>query len=101
MTPSALVREHEGPRRREHAAHPVDEREPAVGHLAGAALAAELARRLDDREDAVHARMRVGETATVGVDGERAARRRPAILEEVHALARLAEAERLEHDRRP
>src|SRR5882762_4068362 len=43
-----LVRQHEGPGRRKHPTHAVDEGDLAVGHLAGAAFATELAGRLDD-----------------------------------------------------
>src|SRR5882724_6369127 len=57
----ALVGEHESARGREHPAHPVDEGELAVRHLARAALAAELAGGLDDGEDPVHPGMRVRE----------------------------------------
>src|SRR5215831_2581879 len=95
---SLLVREHEGPRRRKHPAHAVHQRHVALRHLAGVALATKLARRLDDGEDPVHPGVRVGEPAAVGIDGERAARRGPAVLEEGHALSRFAEAQRLQHD---
>src|SRR2546426_1267969 len=63
--------------------------------------AAELPRGLDDREDAVHPRVRVGEAAPVRVDRELAARRRAALREEMHALAARGDAERLQHDGRP
>src|SRR5262249_27148292 len=68
--PLAFVGPDQGARRQQHAAHAVDERHPAAGHLAVAALAAELAGGLDDREDPVHPGVGVGEPAAVGVDGQ-------------------------------
>src|SRR5207245_1080465 len=65
-TPLAVVREDERAGGRQHAAHAVHERRLQIGHLAGATLAAQLARGLDDREDAVHPGVRVGEPAAVG-----------------------------------
>ena len=79
---------------------PLTSDDPHVGDLAGAALAAELPRGLDDGEDAVHAAVGVGEAAAVGVDGQAAAGVGAAGLEEAHALAGLAEAQRLQHERR-
>src|SRR5688500_2015194 len=98
---SALVRQDEPPRGRQQAGHAVDERPPGVRHLPRSALAAQQARGLDDRKDAVHPRVRVREPASVGVDGQGAAGRGAAVLEEGHALAALGEAERLQHERRP
>src|SRR5215469_17222199 len=63
LPPLRLVGEHERPRRREHAAHAVHQRDLAVRHLTRAALAAELPRGLDDRKDPVHAGVGVGEPA--------------------------------------
>src|SRR6267142_2324249 len=96
----ALVRQDERAGGGEHAAHAVDERALGLRDLARAALAPELARRLDDREDAVHAAVGVGEPAAVGVDRELAAGGRAPLREEVHALAPLGNAERLEHEGR-
>ena len=50
----------------------------AVLHLARAALAAQLPHRLDEREHAVHAGVRVREPAAVGVHRERRRRARSA-----------------------
>src|SRR2546426_9398887 len=90
----ALVRQDERAGGGEHAAHAVDQRELHVRHLALVTLATELPRRFDDREDAVHPGVRVGEAAPVGVDRLRAARRRAAVREEVYAFTALGDAER-------
>ncbi len=80
-------------RRRQHAAHSVHEGELGARDLTGAGFAALLAHGLDDGKDAVHPGVGVGETASVGVDGQRAPRRRAAIFEEVHTLAGLRDAQ--------
>ena len=71
-------------------------------HLALAQAAAQLAHDLDDAEQdrAGRARVRVRQHAAVGVDRQRAADARVAILEERAALARLHEAQLLELDDR-
>ena len=89
---------------------PVDDSSPPVPltsasfravELPVARLAAKLPHRLDDEEDAVHARVRVAQPAAAGVQREVAARRRPLPRDEVRALAPAAEAQPLQrHQRR-
>jgi len=59
------------------------------GTWRGPAFAAELPHGLDDGKDPVHAGVRVGEAPPLVVDRELAARRRSALLEEMHAFAGL------------
>jgi hypothetical protein len=58
--PLWFVRQNECPRSGEHPAHPVHKRDLGIGNLARPALATELARRLDNGENAVHSGVRVG-----------------------------------------
>ena len=53
---------------RQHPAIAVHERGLCAQHLPLAGGAAQLLHRLDDREDAVHARMHAGQAAAIGVD---------------------------------
>ena len=64
----------------------------APSHLAGAALAAQLLGRLDDEEDAAHARVVRRQAAAVEVHRQRAAEADAAVADERAALADLAEA---------
>ena len=76
------------------------ERDPRVGHLPRPALPAQLTDGLDEREHPVHAAVGVGEAPAVGVHREFPAGRGALPRDEGPALARPAEAERLEpHDR--
>ena len=61
-------------------------------------VASQLPDRFGHQEEAVHARMRVGETTAVGVHREVPARRDAAVLHVVAAFALLAEAEVLEEE---
>src|ERR1700730_6218858 len=63
------------PLRRQHAAVAVRDRGLAIGDLAGVAFAAQLACRLDQQEQSVHAGMAIGEPAAIGVDRQTAAGR--------------------------
>jgi hypothetical protein len=60
----------DGALRGQHAAISVSERNLAVLDLPSAAFAPDLPYSLDQQEDPVHAGMAVGETATIGVDGQ-------------------------------
>jgi hypothetical protein len=57
------------------------------------AFAAQLSHGLDQGEDAVHAGVRAGQAAAIGVDGQPAAGRDRAVLDEASALALGAEAQ--------
>ena len=61
--------------------------------LASAAFAAQLAHRLDQQEQAVHAGVAIGQAAAIGVDRQLAAGGDPAALDKPAALAFRAEAE--------
>ena len=78
----------------------VRDRDLGVGDLALAALAPQLAHRLDEQEHPVHAGVRVREPAAVRVHRQRAARAELAVLDERAALALGAEAEVLEVQQR-
>src|SRR5262245_64386621 len=78
---------------REHPAGSVGESHPGAIDLALPGLAPELAGSLDQREDAVHPWVAVGQPAAVGVERELAARRRSLATDEVARLAPAAEAE--------
>src|SRR5439155_18537681 len=60
-----LRAEDDGALRGQHAAIAVRDRGPAIGDLARAALAAQLARRLDQKEQAVHAGMAIGQPTAI------------------------------------
>ncbi len=80
--------------RRQDSALVVDQGEFGILDLAGAESAPELTDALDDAEQpACRASMRVGQHASVRVDGQLAADRRPAIREKSAALTRLAESQ--------
>src|SRR5437868_1158924 len=83
---------------RQRAAIAVAERDLGVLDLTRAALAAQLRRALDQREDPIHAGMDAGEAAAIGVDRQRPARRDAAARDEGAALALLAIAEILEEE---
>src|ERR1700721_3888028 len=72
----------------------------SIRALPRAAFAAELPDRLDDEEDAEHARMAVGQAAAARVHGQPPARGNRAALDERAALPLLAEAEILEEQQR-
>src|SRR3990172_8700767 len=74
----------------------VNETDLRVGHLAFARLATKLPYRLDDGEDAIHARVGIREAPAVRVHREGAARRRPLPLHELPELSWPAEAQRLQ-----
>ena len=95
-----VVAQQHGRLRREHAAVAVRDGDVRVGDLALAALAAQLAHRLDEREQAVHARVAVRQAAAVGVQRGVAARRDAPAGDERAALALRAEAEVLEEEDR-
>src|SRR5438132_8504611 len=59
--------------RRQDAAIAVCDRGFGVRHLARATFAAQLAHRLDQEEEAVHAGVAIGEAAAIGVDRQPAA----------------------------
>src|ERR1700724_2970776 len=84
------------PLRRQHAAVAVRDRGLAIGDLAGAAFAAQLACCLDQQEQSVHAGMAIGEPAAIGVDRQTADRRDTAIAYEAAPLAFRAKAEILQ-----
>ena len=64
--------------------------------LACACFAAQLARGLDQRKDAVHARVHARQAAAVGVDGKASTGRNAAALQEGATLARGAKAQGLQ-----
>ena len=72
----------------------------AIGDLARAAFAAQLPRRLDQQEQAVHAGVAIGEAAAIGVDRQAAAGRDAAAGDKAAAFALRAEAEILEEEDR-
>src|SRR5262249_9671176 len=78
---------------REPPAGSVGQSHPGAIDLALPGLAAELAGSLDQREDAVHPGVAVGQPAAVGVERELAAGRRSLATDEVARLAPAAEAE--------
>src|SRR5262250_502065 len=82
------------------AAGPVTDADLGVRYLARPAFATQLARGLDDREDAVHPGVGVRQTPAVGVHREVAAGRGALSGDERPALAGRAEAERLEGEDR-
>src|SRR4051794_17977828 len=86
--------------RGEHAAVAVRDRDVGAGDLALAALAALLAHRLDEQQQAVHPRVAVRQAAAVGIDRQLAARGDATARDERAALALGAEAEVLEEEDR-
>src|SRR5690606_26088527 len=91
-----LGRKDHGATAGQYAAGAVADRVLHVVDLTVAADAPELAGGLDHREDAVHARVAIGEATAVRVERELAARGGPLPLDEVLAFAAAAKAERLE-----
>src|SRR5262245_55009127 len=98
--PGTRIRSHGGGRAEYHRALAgkdssitVRQRHLAVLHLTLVAFAAHLAHRLDDHQQAVHARMAVREPAAAGVDRELAAGRDRAVHDEAAAFALGAETE--------
>ena len=79
---------------------PLTQASLALGDLALAAFAAELAGGFDEEEHAVHAGVGVGEAAAVGVHREVAAGGGALAGDEGAAFAGLAEAEGFEGDER-
>src|SRR5215475_9927323 len=89
---SPLVAEHYGAARCEHAADAVGDGDLGALDLCGRHTT-HLAHALLQRVHAVHARVHVAETPTVGVERKLAARCRVAPDDEGRGLARLAEAQ--------
>src|SRR5579885_790782 len=92
--------EDDGRLRRQDAAVAVGDRGLGALDLARAAFAAELAHRLDQQEQPVHAGVAIAEPAAVGVDRQGAARGDAAALDKAAAFALLAEAEVFEEQDR-
>src|SRR6266446_7984725 len=76
-----LRAEDDGALRGQHTAIAVRDRGLAIGDLPRAAFAAQLPRRLDQQEEAVHAGMAIGQPAAIGVDRQAAAGRDAATLD--------------------
>ena len=72
------------------------QRDFAIFHLTRAALAAQVTHRLDQKEEPVHARMTIRQSAAIGVDGQAAAGTDAPAADESTALAFLAKAEVLQ-----
>src|SRR5947209_17767737 len=81
---------------RENPAVAVRQRNFAIFYLTRAALAAQLTHRFDQKEQTVHARVTIRQSATIGVDCEAAVGTDAPAADESTALAFLAKAEVLQ-----
>src|SRR4029077_404594 len=95
-----LAAKDDGALRGQHTAITMRDRGLAIGDLPRAALAAQLPRRLDQQEEAVHAGMAIRKPAAIGVDRQAAAGRDAATLDKRAAFSLGAETEILEKEDR-
>src|SRR5712691_8789994 len=89
-----FVLQHQCPSRRKHTPHAIDQRQFDIGHLTRATFPALLAGGFDDGEDAIHTRVGVRQTTTVGVDRQRATGGRLAVFKKVDAFTRFGKPQR-------